>query len=257
MKINSNNYEIYFLDYIEGRLNPVESAELLIFVEQSPQLKVEFESLNELCTLTKTNEHCELHSLLKKNPNSLIPEINPVDEKLIDYLEGEPISENTFLFLNKLASIKKSFEQLKLTRLEPDNSIVFSDKGKLKKKTLIVSLQPALSIAAIFVFACITAAIVFFLNESNTDSTQISGNIAKVIPHFNKKETSLAAVTPIKNKVQKSVDLKQIQAYHKEVTPNFSDEVAISRTYEKTPMLESISLHTFDVRSTEKPEIIS
>ena len=150
MKINSNNYEIYFLDYIEGRLNPVESAELLIFVEQSPQLKVEFESLNELCTLTKTNEHCELHSLLKKNPNSLIPEIHPVDEKLIDYLEGEPISENTFLFLNKLASIKKSFEQLKLTRLEPDNSIVFSDKGKLKKKTLIVSLQPALSIAAIF-----------------------------------------------------------------------------------------------------------
>src|ERR1035437_8998829 len=39
MKINRDNYEIYFLDYLEGNLPAEETAELLIFVENNPDLR--------------------------------------------------------------------------------------------------------------------------------------------------------------------------------------------------------------------------
>ena len=48
MTINKHNYEAYFLDYHEGNLTPQEVADLLLFVEQHPELKDEFESFENV-----------------------------------------------------------------------------------------------------------------------------------------------------------------------------------------------------------------
>ncbi|MEI8202648.1 MAG: hypothetical protein WCH34_06525 [Bacteroidota bacterium] len=259
MNINSKNYETYFLDYIEGRLDPLQSAELLIFVEQHPQLKDEFESLDELGALCNTNEQCNLKSFLKKNPNSLTPEINPVEEKLIDYLEGEPISENTFLLINRLPSVKKSFEQLKHTRLEPDDSIIYTEKKKLKKNTLYLVLKPAFQIAAIFIIVCITAAaLVLLYNQTNTDSSQLSGNIAKVIPHTKTKITPNNIATPSNNKtVRKTFASIPHPTHSADSKINSSNDVAVRPSNEKLLQVESIAFHTLEIRSSEKTEFIA
>ena len=45
MEININNYEVYVIDFIDGMLNEIDTANLLIFLDQNPVLKEEFEIL--------------------------------------------------------------------------------------------------------------------------------------------------------------------------------------------------------------------
>ena len=46
--INRNNYEEYFLDFLEGNLSPSENDLLMSFLNSNPDLKEELELLNEL-----------------------------------------------------------------------------------------------------------------------------------------------------------------------------------------------------------------
>jgi len=48
MKINANNYEAYFLDYIEGRLDELSITELKTFLSKNPQFNIENEQFDYL-----------------------------------------------------------------------------------------------------------------------------------------------------------------------------------------------------------------
>lgn len=48
MNINSHNYEAFFLDYHEGNLSPQQVADLLLFLEQHPGLKQDFDSFENI-----------------------------------------------------------------------------------------------------------------------------------------------------------------------------------------------------------------
>ncbi len=48
MSINQHNYEAFFLDYSEGNLSPEEVAELMLFLEQHPELKAELEAFEPI-----------------------------------------------------------------------------------------------------------------------------------------------------------------------------------------------------------------
>ena len=48
MKINRNNYEAYFLDYIEGTLGFAEKAELEAFLVINPDLKIELDNFETI-----------------------------------------------------------------------------------------------------------------------------------------------------------------------------------------------------------------
>ncbi|MCH8330874.1 MAG: hypothetical protein IH946_05760 [Bacteroidetes bacterium] len=41
MKINENNYEEYFFDFVEGNLSPSQQKELTAFLENYPELNAE------------------------------------------------------------------------------------------------------------------------------------------------------------------------------------------------------------------------
>ncbi len=71
MDINRNNYEAYFLDYRENNLTPGQVAELLVFLEQNPDLKEEFESFESFSLfLIKTSGSNDKENLKKRD---LIP----------------------------------------------------------------------------------------------------------------------------------------------------------------------------------------
>jgi hypothetical protein len=48
MKINRNNYEAYFLDYIEGRLDEDSKEELAEFLQQNPSIKTELDTFENI-----------------------------------------------------------------------------------------------------------------------------------------------------------------------------------------------------------------
>ncbi|MCX6294684.1 MAG: hypothetical protein NTX97_01235 [Bacteroidetes bacterium] len=138
MNINKNNYEAFFLDYHEGNLSPLQVADLLLFVEQHPELREEFESfenvtLDDLSTISFGDK-----SSLKKEIN-----INNKDEYFIRSIENILTTEEKGLvenFIKQHPQYLPEFELFQKTKLSADTSIVFENKEFLKR-----SLSPALS----------------------------------------------------------------------------------------------------------------
>jgi len=136
MNINNDNYEIYFLDYFEGKLSPGEIEELLIFLKQHPEVKSEFEGF-ELVSLIPDNKiHFERKELLLRSETLTDEPITSenIDEFLIAEMEGFH-SDNGAKKLNEFISSNPGFEKdrhiFSLTRLRPNSAIKFPDKQTL------------------------------------------------------------------------------------------------------------------------------
>ncbi|MBL7888526.1 MAG: hypothetical protein JNL24_03175 [Bacteroidia bacterium] len=138
MNINKHNYEAFFLDYHEGNLAPQEVAELLLFLEQHPELKEEFESFENF-SLTDDEMNISF-----KGKSELKKEVTPenIDEFLVKKIEGEllPI-ENDILeqYIKQHPHFQKDLELYKRAKVSPDHSVLFDKKSDLK---MIPSLLP-------------------------------------------------------------------------------------------------------------------
>ncbi len=138
MKINKNNYPAYFLDFHEGTLTPNEVAEVLLFVEQHPELKEELErfenvTLEDYATITFENK-----ADLKKEITS-----SNKEEYFIRAVERTLNSIETTLLENYIKQHPQyliDFNLYQKTKLLADTSIVFENKEALKK-----ALTPAFS----------------------------------------------------------------------------------------------------------------
>ena len=132
--INKTNYEAYFLDYHEGALSPQQVAELLLFVEQHPELKEEFESFENISLEDYSSVSFDFKADLKKEITlenkddyfirSIENTLNPTEQQLLNaFLKQHP------QFLSDLEAFRK-------TKVQPDPSVVFEDKEKLKDLSL-------------------------------------------------------------------------------------------------------------------------
>ncbi len=161
MKVNRENYEIFFLDYYEGTLSRSKVEELMSFLEINPDLKEEFDMF-ELVGLDEDIDNLGFpnkESLKKKEIESFggINQGNYI-EQFIACHEGD-LDENQkdelqgFLELN--ADLKEEFNLFSKSKLEPDMSVVFLSKNTLKHKSTIsfspVFMRYAASIAALMV----------------------------------------------------------------------------------------------------------
>ncbi len=137
MKINRKNHEAYFLDYRENNLSPEQVAELMIFLEQNPDLKASFEAFENIELVADNSIKFATKENLKK------PHLIPIDnitesnyeEKMVAKLEGdisedENIELTAFMELNP--KLKLEYNLLRSTFLKPDESIIYLDKESLK-----------------------------------------------------------------------------------------------------------------------------
>lgn len=129
--INSNNYEAFFLDYLEGNLNAQQEFELMDFLDKNPGLKAELDL--ELGELTLQPENL---SLDKGDFKKVGIQPEEVDELMIASVEGqlslEATSElNAYVNTNNLTA---DFNYYKNTLLKPDLSEGYGDVSDLKKK---------------------------------------------------------------------------------------------------------------------------
>ena len=142
MSINKNNYEAFFLDYHEGNLSPQQVADLLLFVEQHPELKEEFESFENVTLDDLSNVSFENKSSLKKEITlenkeeyfirSVENTLTPAEKKLLaNFIKQHP------QFLPDLELFQK-------TKVFADTSVIFENKESLKK-----DLTPALSTSSV------------------------------------------------------------------------------------------------------------
>ncbi len=174
-KINTENYESFYLDYLEGNLGENDTIDLFAFLNDHPELKVEDDLLvleNEKVTLGQ-----DFKNLLKTDIASQAISLNNIDFFLIAQKEGQlntrQLNElNAFLIEHP--QFKKDQKMYALTTVEAHTSIVYADKKNLKQRAAII-LWPYYSALAA---AC---AVLFFwlmpAGPSNLEATSAAHDL--------------------------------------------------------------------------------
>lgn len=170
MDINPENYESYFLDYIEGRLSADDEIEIMAFLRNHPGLKEELEQYREL-KLDPAETMIPQKDLLKKSLSGDVM-ITPdtLDEFSIAYLEKDlsDIKRNEFLqYLDSHPEERQRFESYRKTYLKPLREFTYKHKAGLKHFTIMgwhrKAFLPYISAAASII---IIVGMFFMLNQN-------------------------------------------------------------------------------------------
>lgn len=130
MKITRDNYEVYFLDYLEGNLDENLVDDFIDFLRQNPDLKAELETVAPVKVELENVIYWGKDKLYKEKFD-LEPEFN---RAAVALMEGD-LQENEIAEFEKYLSThpekQKEAALFEKTRLKADESIVFKKKHKL------------------------------------------------------------------------------------------------------------------------------
>lgn len=143
-KVNIHNYEAYILDYLEGNINAEDTADLLLFIEQNPELEIELDENNmPYFNDDETVSFSGKHELYKSNAELQFEEL------CLAYFEGD-ISEEGENQLIELRESKpefdKQFKAFSKVYLSDEDLIEFPFKDGLKKVFLVESSFESLAV---------------------------------------------------------------------------------------------------------------
>src|SRR6185295_18486640 len=139
MNITLDNYEEYFVRYVDSDLSETEQAAVLLFLEQHPELNAELKAFK--ATVMLPDDLVEFPG--KKN---LKQREKNYDELFIRYVEND-LSADEVERVNQLVAndpqLKAELNSFKATILSADDAVKFSEKESLK--------QPEINYDEIFV----------------------------------------------------------------------------------------------------------
>ena len=165
MKITRDNYEIWFLDYLEERLEPEQREMVRLFLIEHPDLAEELETFAPALTFDPELIYPE-KELLRK---SAFDDSVYLENQLIAAMEGD-LEETDRLQLehwlaNKPAQQELAQRQYKC-RLQPDLGIVFPKKERLKKRGALTGYFTRIAaVAAVLLLALL----IFYPNENGKE----------------------------------------------------------------------------------------
>lgn len=180
MKITRSNYESYFLDFLEGNLDPSIMDEFQLFLKENPDLASELEMGNMLTLLASNDIHLDAKEELKKSVSDQELEFQ---ERAVAYYEGDLSSgerKNFEASLSENSAIATEAQQFGQLKLVADRAIVYVQKEQLKRKIVLFPLWVKVtSVAAMFLLAYL----LFQPNEGlPPDSGQLAGNLKNKTP---------------------------------------------------------------------------
>ena len=164
MQVTKDNYEALLIDYMDGKLGPLETACLMVFLESHPEIRDEIGDLDQCCL---DEEHCRFGEKdhLKRR---IIPEEDLITEEnylQVFFEDAEGVLEASVsaaipAFLKKNPSLQQEYYSWKNAHLLPEE-LVFADKASLKK-TLVLPLYTRYYVAA----AIAAAFLIFFISAA-------------------------------------------------------------------------------------------
>ena len=157
INITRNNYEIFFLDFHEGRLSAGLRRELTAFLDANPDLKEEFYSFDGPGLANESGQFPGRNTLYR----DYIPvgNIHPgnVDEMIIASMEND-LTDEAAEFLDQFIGLNPAYgvtrELYEATRLVPP-VITFPGKRALKKgrrRGMVVFMTSVAAAATVFLF---------------------------------------------------------------------------------------------------------
>jgi len=172
--INRLNYESYVIDYIDGKLDAVETACFIAFLENNPDIKDEVAELGEVVLVSEERVFAEKANLRKK-PIVLVDDINEenYEEYFIAHYEGDLKKTEEDTLVNFLAMNSELNDEFKLHgSLQVEAlDVAFEDKKSLKRKSHIGVAWYTSVAAAILLFM---ASWFFFSKSDNGIRNEIA-----------------------------------------------------------------------------------
>ncbi|HEY8893543.1 MAG TPA: hypothetical protein VIM79_01970 [Niastella sp.] len=133
--ITRDNYEAYFVMYVDDELNATEREAVEGFLQQNPDLEEEMVMLQQ--SVLRADEHIvfDHKELLFKNTNTGLPinELN-CEEYFVQYGDDELTNEEkdkVEQFVYHHPQYQAEFELIQQVKLVPDNTLTFPDKTYL------------------------------------------------------------------------------------------------------------------------------
>lgn len=149
MKITRKNYEPFFMDYLEGNLDDQLVNEFIDFLQQNPDLKEELDSFEPVSLPDEPVVFEDKSRLLRSD----FDEPQVFETAAIALFEGDlPAKEklNFQEYLSENPQKKKEAKLFESTRLQPDKTVVFEHKSRLRKSSGIrLFLAWSISAAAV------------------------------------------------------------------------------------------------------------
>jgi hypothetical protein len=228
--ITHENYEAFYLDYLEGNLSEDVRLLFLDFLTKNPNLQLTDDAL-PVIEATETTIDKEFKTTLYQINAAYAP-INHSNYSvfLLAAVENELASEKTAelnVFLAQNYSAQKEFEQLKKTKLSPDLSHNFPNKQALKKAVSKPLWPIYMSLAA----ACLVGFIILtelFGSESVLNSSK------KSLVQSAKNNVGEPVKKVLKTKVQTNYATKIEKTSSKQVLKNELPKTVI-HTHEMPP----------------------
>lgn len=154
LTIDRQNYEAFFLDYLDGNLSSSQEKLLVLFLEENPDLKNELEQFDTI-VMEKDDIYFPDKKGLKKDPALKDIQMTGFEQSCIAYVEGDLNHREKALFEQMLDHNEGKTKELKKfiqTKLKPDHSVVFPYKNILKKAAplnfRLRSFYPYITLAA-------------------------------------------------------------------------------------------------------------
>ena len=142
MDINRDNYEIFFVDYMDGKLSSGDENRLMAFLVQNPDIAEELEGIKK-CVLEPVDIQYSAKEGLKKTFSQGMG-IDDFDYLCIANIEGELAPDEENLLNELLAEIPQRMSDYSLfqkAKLEPDLHLVYKPKQSLKRNTIFKAKQ--------------------------------------------------------------------------------------------------------------------
>ena len=134
MKPDRSNYEIWLIDWLDGKLDDKQVEMLMAFLNENPDLKEEADSL-AITQLKPQKESSFKKDMLKKDPADLPP--SQIEYLSVAYLENDLSASHIKELEDNLSQNKDNrriFDAIQRTRLKAPE-IAFRQKNLLKKET--------------------------------------------------------------------------------------------------------------------------
>lgn len=135
MKITSDNYQAFFLDYHEGRLGEKQREELMEFLRQNPSLHSEFDAFRDI-RVTPSSRAFEGKSSLKRP----VAGYHNYKTFMVASAEGDLDSSGQAAldrFLDLHPSLAKEVRLYREIKCNPDRSVAYPQKKRLKRGAAI------------------------------------------------------------------------------------------------------------------------
>lgn len=146
MNINRNNYEQFFILYVDNELNAEERQAVEEFVAANPDLQTELDMFMEVVLQPEPEIVFTAKHTLLKNSNPVNEE--NFEEYFVLYGDDELSKEDKKFveqFVYRNPQHQAAFELIQMARVTPDNDIVYANKEELyryeKKGGAVIRMQ--------------------------------------------------------------------------------------------------------------------